>query len=143
MTTSQYMRLRPGDRCACVTAQIFGHSIIPWGALQLQAATQQQGPSGRHTPPTSAIFPCCQPGSAVLLYSWEARGRALHTRHTPTRASAALQGCHGELQQRQSEILQQFSPLPQLFFPLQLALQSATADPVLKRTGNGKMLLTE
>lgn len=116
--------------------------------LQPRLAALWQGPfghtapSGRHIPPTTLCHISFLPASlccaAVQLGS--ARQGPAHEAHTNS-ASAALQGCHGELQQRWREILQQFPLLPQLFFPPQLALLSATEDPALKGTGKGKMFL--
>lgn len=137
--------------CACYSSnvQTLHHFLgeLCSSRLQFRPAASQHGPSG-HTAPSGRYIPsttlchvpflparlCC----AVLLYSWEARGRALNTTNS---SLSILQGCHGEPQQRWCQILQQFSLLPQLFFPTQLALLSSTEDPVLKRTGKAKMLL--
>lgn len=76
VTTSQYMRLRPGDHCVCVTAQMFRRSITPWGALQLQAAGQAgsptAGPLQTHSPLREAhttyhSVPCFLSASQALL----------------------------------------------------------------------------
>lgn len=118
----------------------------PGGALQLQAAAQAgspvAGPLWAHSPLREAhttyhSVPHLLSASQPLLCCCTAGKREAHTNS----ASAALQGCHGEPQQRWREILQQFPLLPQLFFPPQLALLSATEDPALKGTGKGKMFL--
>lgn len=101
------MRLRPGGSCVCVTAQMFGHSITPWGSSAAPGCSPGWQPCGRaplgtqppqggtYHLPLCATSPFCQPASAVLLYSWEKRGRALHTRHTPTRPQQLCRAAMG------------------------------------------------
>lgn len=81
VTTRQYRRLRPGDRCVCVfTAQMFGHSVSsPGSSADPGQQPRHTAPSGRHIP-LRAMFPFCQPGSAVQLRS--PRQGPAHKAHT-------------------------------------------------------------
>lgn len=70
--------------CMHVTAQTFGHSITSSGSSAAPGCSPAWQPYSRAPPgtqppqghiyhlPLCAMFPSCQPGSAVLLYSWEA-----------------------------------------------------------------------
>lgn len=138
------MRLRPGGHCVCVRvgAQMFRHSITSSGGSAAPGCSPgQQGPFG-HTQPLREAHttyhcvprPFCQPGSACCCTAGPC------TQGSQQLEPGSSAGCHGELQKRWCEILQQFSPLPQPFFIPQLALLSATEDPALKRTGKGKIL---